>query len=119
MRTAWFFVALISSAIVAGLQQWAIADFLYWRYVWFDLPMHFLGGFTIGALTIAFLMRYRPLIFLGVLFAIAIGWEIFEVVIGSPMEANYVFDTSLDLLMDALGATAAYIAARYTLWRSA
>ena len=118
MRTRWFFAALIFSAIVAALQQWAIADFLYWRSEWFDLPMHFLGGLTIGCLTIAFLMRFKPRTYLLALAAIAIGWEVFEVIIGSPREANYVFDTSLDLLMDACGAVVAYIAARFTIWRS-
>lgn len=118
MRTAWFVAALITSAVVAGLQQWALADFLYWRYEWFDLLMHFLGGLTIGCLTVAFLMRFRPIVFLVVLVGVAIGWEVFEALIGTPREANYFFDTSLDLLMDACGASVAYVLARFTIWRS-
>jgi len=118
MRTRWFVLALFLASIVAGLQHWALADALYWRYVWFDIPMHYLGGLTIGALAVAFIMRYRPWIYVAAIAAIIIGWEVFEALIGSPREANYAFDTSLDLLIGTLGATTIYILARYTIWRS-
>ena len=118
MRTAWFIAALISAVSVAVMQQLALANNLYWRFVWFDLPVHFLGGLTIAILTIAFLMRRRVGVYVGVLLAIFIGWEVFEVLIGSPQEANYFFDTSLDILMDTLGAVLAYVVARFTIWRS-
>ena len=118
MRFAWFLVALLLSFTLAVLQQWAVADHLYWRYEWFDVLMHFLGGLTIASILIALLSKFRPAWFGLLLVGVFIGWEVFEYVFGIPRESNYVFDTALDFLMDALGALAVYVVARYTLWRS-
>ena len=35
---------------------------------------------------------------------ISISWELYEIIIGVTIEKNYVQDTSIDLIMDALGA---------------
>jgi glycopeptide antibiotics resistance protein len=35
---------------------------------------------------------------------VGIGWEIFELSTGIPREENFVFDTTLDLIMDLIGA---------------
>ncbi len=114
----WLYGALVLSIIVATLQQWAMTDFLYWRYEWFDVMMHFLGGLTIGVLLVALLRKFRPFTFIILFILVAVGWEVFEYMFGVPHKANYVFDTSLDFVMDVLGATAAYVAARYSVWRS-
>lgn len=106
------------SLIVAVLQQWAVADFLYWRFEWFDIVMHYLGGLTIGVFFIALLKRFRPWLFLFLFVTVAVGWEVFEYVVGLPREANYVFDTALDFLMDTLGAGTAYTLAQASLWQS-
>lgn len=118
-RLPWLLATLVCALIVAALEQWAVADFLYWRYVWFDMIMHFLGGLTIGLALVALMAsKCRPFWFLSGMIAVAIGWEVFEVLIGSPREANYVLDSSIDLLMDTAGALIAYGAARHTIWRS-
>jgi hypothetical protein len=117
MRIYWLLAALVLSALLSALNWWASVDFLYWRYEWFDLPMHFLGGLALGVFIIVLLGTFRPRLFLIGITAVAIGWEIFEYVFGLPREANYVLDTKIDLLMDALGATVAYSIARLTLWR--
>lgn len=119
MRLAWLFVALASSALLASLQHWALAAYLYWYYPWFDTMMHFLGGITVAAFGIALLDSRRALVFLAAMLGIAIGWELFELSINAEREANFAFDTSLDLLMDAVGMSFAYLFARYTIWRSA
>ena len=119
-RLPWLLAALAAALVVAALEQWAIADFLYWRFVWFDTVMHFLGGLAIGLSLVALMTnRFRPIWFLVLMAGVAIGWEVFEVAIGVTREANYVFDTALDLLMDTLGSLIAYSAARFTIWRSA
>lgn len=119
-RLAWLFCALIVASVLAALQQWALHDFLYWRYAWFDVPMHYLGGLFSGLFVVAILKRRRkPKTFLFSMAAVFVGWEAFEFLIGSQREANFAFDTAVDLLMDALGALTAYALARYTLWRSA
>lgn len=117
MRIQWLSCALILSALLALLEFLAVANYLFWRYTWFDIPMHFLGGATIAVFLVALLMHFRPRVFLLGMFVVAIGWEIFEYLFGFPREANYYFDTALDLLMDTLGGVVVYIVARLTVWR--
>lgn len=115
----WFGTALILSALLAALHIWALEDFLYWRFVWLDIPIHFLGGLALGAFFAAFLNAWRPVVFLLACVAILIGWEVFEYLIDNVREANYAFDTALDLLMGTFGMLIAYTVARFSLWRSA
>ncbi len=119
MRLIWLLAALVLAGALAYLQSEALANLWYWHYPWFDTLMHFLGGLAVATLGIALLRKKRALIFLGGMLAIAVGWELFELGINAEREANFAFDTSLDLLMDALGMTVAYITARFTIWHSA
>lgn len=119
MRLYWLFTALVLAALLALLQHMALEYLLYWRYLWFDTLMHFLGGATVASFGIALLEKHRAFVFLGGMLLIAVGWELFELAINAQREANFVFDTSLDLLMDACGMALAYIGARLTIWRSA
>jgi hypothetical protein len=118
MRLPWLLAALVVSAALALMQAFALDNFLYWKYEWYDVPMHFLGGVAIAVFSVALLMHYRPRIFLGLVFLGAVGWEVFEFFAGFPREANFAFDTALDLLMDTLGAVAVYAVARFSVWRS-
>lgn len=119
MRLSWLFGAFIFAAALVFLQHWALADFLYWRFPWFDTLMHFLGGLTVATFAIGLLYRPRILLFALMMCSVAIGWEVFEFSIGTVREANFVLDTGLDLLMDTVGMSASYLVARLTLWRSA
>jgi hypothetical protein len=119
MRLSWLLAALVFASALAYLQHQALANLWYWYYPWFDTLMHFLGGLTVATFGIVLLNTRRAFVFLGGMLAIAVGWELFELAIHQEQEANFAFDTSLDLLMDALGMTLAYVAARLTLWRSA
>lgn len=118
MRLRWLVTALVLSTALSILQYLAVLNFLYWKFVWFDVPMHFLGGVTIAVFLVALLMHFRPrLFFVGVVGA-SISWEAFEYLAGFPRESNFVFDTSLDLLMDAFGALCVYVFVRNSVWRS-
>ncbi len=119
MRISWLLIALIFSTALLGLQVWALNDYLYWRYVWFDVPMHFLGGLALGSFLVGFFPSRKSLIFLALTTCVFVGWEILEYMLGIAHKSNYAFDTALDLLMGTLGALAAYSAARFTIWRSA
>jgi hypothetical protein len=119
MRLAWFFLALGSTALLAVAHTVASAEYLYWQYRWLDTPMHLLGGFALGSLVIALLFRYRPAYYVAAMLFVAISWEVFEVALGLPQPADYLLDTAHDLLNDTLGAGAAFILARLTIWRSA
>jgi uncharacterized membrane protein YjdF len=98
-----------------------IAGKLYWysSIWWFDILMHFLGGFWLG---LVFLwVFYKDLnnenlkrdtfikIILSVLF-IGFGWEIYEIIVNDIFAKNTfdLFDTSLDMVCDLTGGVTAY-----------
>lgn len=118
MRLAWLFVALVLAALLAAVHLYALPHFWYWYYPWLDVPVHFLGGAFMAAAVVGVLGSYKPKTFALVVLTGAIGWELFELAINVEREANFVLDTSLDLLMDALGAIFVYVLARLTIWRS-
>lgn len=118
MRLHWLFASLTFGVLLAVLHAWAMSDFLYWRYQWLDIPMHYLGGVTFGVFIAALLLHKRMRIYVGTLTLIFIGWEVFEFMFGLPREANYLLDTLIDIVMDILGAITVYIIARKTIWRA-
>lgn len=117
MRLAWLIAALVLALLLASVHVTALGNFWYWYFPWLDVPVHLLGGLFMGTAVVGVLGRYRPRVFLVVVVAGAIGWELFELAINYTREINFVFDTSLDLLMDAIGITLSYAVARLTLWR--
>lgn len=118
MRKYWLFGALFLSIIFLSLHLEALANFWYWKYDWFDIPMHMLGGATLGVFIVALSHRPRPLTYLFIVAFIIIGWEVMEYVTGiTRNEPGYVLDTSHDLLNGTLGATLSYVIARFTIWR--
>ncbi len=118
MRIRWLLLALCLSALLLSLHLWATAEFMYWKYVWFDSPMHFLGGLTLGAFVAGLMTMPRRSVFYITIIVLIVGWEVFEYIVGSPREENYAFDTVLDLVLGTLGATLAYFTAQRSLWRS-
>lgn len=118
MRLLWLLTALVLAFALAVLHTYALDAYLYWRYVWLDVPVHFLGGLAIGSFIVGFLPRFSPLLFVLMLAGAVIGWEVFEYFVGTPKEANFIFDTSLDVLIGTLGGMVTYAIARYTLWQS-
>ena len=119
MRLTWLIAALFLAGGLAALHAYALDTYLYWRYVWLDVPVHFLGGVTLAMLAIGLLREFRPRLFLMGMLLVIVGWEVFELFIQTTRETNFIFDTALDLLMGSLGALTAYVLARFTLWRSA
>lgn len=119
MRTLWLLMALVLSTMLAVLHSWALTAYLYWQYVWLDVPVHLLGGLALGMVFIAVVRTFRPYSYILFMMVVVFGWELFEFVIGTPRDVNFFFDSSLDVLMGALGGVLAYLLARFTLWRSA
>jgi len=111
-------VFFVSSLFVLALTHIvAIEFFLYWRYLWFDIPMHFLGGICValGIWSLPFFRislpsRFETLLFYGsAALGVGVLWEVFEVAIGvSVTQTGYVFDTVLDLVMDVSGGIVGY-----------
>ncbi|MFT5849727.1 MAG: hypothetical protein ACI9H6_000542 [Patiriisocius sp.] len=107
---------LISFLILAVIHIIALQLSLYWAFSWFDIPMHFFGGavvalgiFTLNDLRIVVPDRWLytiPVVLLVIL--VAMVWEVYELLIGIPIEANYVVDTVVDLVLGALGGLVGY-----------
>lgn len=120
MRLTWLLAALLLVSVLAGVHIYAIEHFLYWRYRWFDTPMHLLGGAAIGTFTIALLGPvWRPWHYLAVAATAFVGWEVFEAVAGISVlpGVDYTWDTAHDILNDVFGATLVYAVARFTVWK--
>ena len=104
---------LITLSVLAVIHYIALQFFLYWKFWWFDIIMHGLGGaaialgiYTLYDLRFGLPERLRNLIpILLFTMVIALLWEIFEIYIGIPIEDNYEVDTIVDLLMALVGAT--------------
>jgi len=108
---------LISTSVLGAVHYLALEFYLYWQYVWFDVPMHILGGVVVALSLFAArdlgvsipnaFFRLAPVL----LFVMVVGilWEIFEVKAGLYMAENYVFDTAVDLCMDFVGGTVGFI----------
>lgn len=107
-------VVLVTTAILhaAGLFL-----FLQWYFWWYDIMLHFLGGLWVAlafqwyahsrAQTILIVPTLVVVLFVG------IGWEVFELAVGAPREDAFMFDASLDILMDVLGGVVGYAGAAY------
>jgi hypothetical protein len=120
MRLTWLLLALVLALVLAGVHIYAVEHFLYWKYRWFDTPMHMLGGAAIGTFTVALIGPvWRPWHYLAAVAIVFIGWEVFEAAAGIAVlpGVNYTWDTAHDILNDVLGATAVYIIARFTAWK--
>jgi hypothetical protein len=85
----------------------------YESYWFYDIPMHILGGFSIGLSLVAFVGMHgkewqnkRQIILIGVLVA-SILWELFEAyynIAGAPVGSKaYWIDTVKDLVDDLFG----------------
>lgn len=119
MNLRWLVAAFASASVLAFLHIWAISDFLYWKYRWFDTPMHILGGVTIGLIAIGILgSTWKPYQYAALIILAAFAWEFFEAVMGIAVlpGVDYVWDTAHDVLNDAVGAIAVYLVARHTVW---
>lgn len=111
-------IFLIAALTLAVSHFFFLEFYLYWRYEWIDMPMHFLGGVVAGLGFLA-LPDFFPKLnsrwlsvwsTLSFVILVAIGWEIFEVAIGVIFdEGQYILDTSLDLLFGTLGGLVAYV----------
>jgi hypothetical protein len=101
-----------SFSILASSHIFALNFFLYWRYLWLDIPMHFLGGVTVALgiailpfLRVQYFEKYAPYkTYVLLVLCVALLWEIFEMSIGIPThEEGFFFDMILDVVMGVLG----------------
>ena len=101
-----------------GVHIIALTYSLYFLLPWLDVPMHFVGG-VFSALVLIWFFFYSTyvglsksvsqILVVGILGALLVGslWELFEFISGVPREGKYVIDTTIDLVMDVVGAALA------------
>ncbi|MFQ5661856.1 MAG: hypothetical protein ACE5F2_01215 [Candidatus Paceibacteria bacterium] len=130
LKQPLFLTSFILISIIGILHVSATEFYLYWSIPWFDNLMHFLGGLWFGTTSIWFFFfsgyagKFTPqfstrnILTVSIASVIVIGvlWEFFEIGVGSVTltETDYAIDTSVDLLMDTLGAV---VASFYAVWR--
>jgi len=118
----------ISSLLVAVLHYISLKFFLYWTVSWFDIMMHFLGGFVISIFIIFILYSYsdfenlkRHKIFLlsliiGLTLVVGLTWELWEIFVGFTDTLNDLGDTVIDVIMDTVGSLFAIYYSRKNIW---
>ena len=130
----FFLAGLI--VVIFIIQIIAQTLFLYWEFWWFDIVMHFAGGFFVGLLALYlyyysrfvepkhFSWIFALLLSLGATALVGVLWELFEftsdqfaISIGRRVELQQQFqDTLGDLFSDLVGAILGAVT-YLTLWR--
>lgn len=102
-------------AALAALHIVALENALYWKFQWFDIMTHFLGGIWAGLFFYwlgAVAGRSANILFaIGGALLLGVLWEVFELAAGISGAPNYVSDTIIDVSMDLLGAVLAAMVA--------
>jgi hypothetical protein len=120
---------LFLTILVAVLHITALELYLYWTVSWFDILMHFIGGAVIGVATtfVFFTSGYIKYpndhwvvvlsVTLGAVLIVGLAWELWEVFVGFTDVVNDVNDTIVDLIMDLLGGSVAYLYSKKAIWQ--
>ena len=117
-RKLLLIAATLTLALLAVIDKLAFIHFWYWRHRWFDLPMHFLGGISVGLFCLfAYalyqevkgngLLGFRPpaLVNLTLVTTATIGvsWEIFEYFSGRMIRFSW-WESLSDVIIGVGGA---------------
>ncbi|MEI6400505.1 MAG: hypothetical protein WCO58_03230 [bacterium] len=113
---------LFTILIVWGLNTLAHKFYWYSSIWWFDMPMHFLGGYFLGLLMLLVIAytdkqssnREKIIITLLGVFAIGVMWEGYEYAIQILTGSNLAnpLDSTSDLFFDMAGGTFSLILLR-------
>ncbi len=105
-------------AVIAVLNFYAYQFHWYWKFHWFDMIMHTLGGIWVGsfALWYRFFRKGAPLsapqksfvflLSLAAISVIGVGWELFEFSVDKFIifSVHDPVDTASDLFFDIVGS---------------
>ena len=119
-KKSFSILTLVIIYLILILDKLALHYSLYWHLWWFDIVMHFLGGFWLAfaAYYIFYFSGYFKkmskkfsffTLSLTTVILIGVLWELLECVAKvSTIQSNYILDTYLDLFMDVTGWLVAY-----------
>jgi hypothetical protein len=110
-----FFVTLFIFGIFNTL---AIILHLFWAIMWFDMLMHFSGGFFVSIATLWIItinkteiLFYGKMLLWGVIMSLFFGvlWECFELYfdLTNIYSIDYIGDNGMDIVMDVSGGLVA------------
>lgn len=111
---------LAAASVLAAVHVLSLQFFLYWRYLWLDIPVHILGG-AVVALSIFVPYDFgaplpkrwlNPVPVLLLVLLVALSWEVYEIMIGVPFGPDHAADTFSDLGAGLLGGIAGYFMAK-------
>lgn len=117
MRRKLFISAFIALIATALLHIIAVRFLLYWSVWWFDIVVHFCGGYFVSGFLFWFLFQWTIVrknlyvIFSAFVLTlcVTIMWEIFELYAGiSGFGNGYFLDSGLDMIMGMTGGVSAY-----------
>jgi len=112
------------SVLILFLHKLALDFFIYWTTDWYDIIMHFLGGFVIALIAYLLVDRVVGLhpikqntlshfsFVFGILLIVGLGWELFEIWTELIDPIADRLDSLMDLLMDSVGGITAFFYAR-------
>lgn len=112
---------LVALSVLAVVHLIALEFYLYWYYLWLDIPMHFFGGIIVAIgifsatelkIPLAAWFTKRWWRAMSIVVFVMVAWEIFEVWAGVPMLEDYVFDTALDMTMGFIGGILGFFLAK-------
>ena len=120
MRTDSLLFIFFLVFMLGVFQNIAFENYFYWKFWWYDIMMHFLGGAIVSAILLWVIMyefpeslrtiyfRFAPV----VLFVLVVGivWEVYEYHIGIDREYSHTYwrlDTAKDLFDDMVGGVVA------------
>jgi|AntRauTorckE6833_2_1112554.scaffolds.fasta_scaffold00357_27 hypothetical protein len=116
------------SLVIATLHYVSLELYLYWTISWFDILMHFLGGFLVAIFTIFILYSYSDFenlkkhkiflfsLIIGATLVVGLGWELWEIFVGFTNTFRDLNDTIMDIVMDTVGAISAIYYSKKILW---
>ena len=115
MFNKYFLPSTSILVVIALLHYLALDRDYYWTISWYDIMMHFLGGvwttlFVLWCLNMDDSGRLsqfaQPRFIITFVFFVGVFWELYELAFGITFisDANYAFDTTLDMVMDIAGA---------------
>jgi len=113
-------IVLVTTAVLHAAGLFLFLQYYFW---WYDIMLHFLGGLWVALAFQWYAQAQKRLVLILptilVVLIVGIGWEVFEILVGASREDNFMFDTSLDMLMDTIGGIVGYATAAYLLARGA
>lgn len=122
-RRVYILFILVILAAMAVLEYYASLNFWYWRFWWFDMIMHTLGGLsvTLAALWVIFLRKNEhpkeartssvALVAFAAISIVGIGWEVFEIIAHRffNLRTGGGWNAVSDLSFDLVGSSIAVI----------